>query len=65
MEINLEIEREGRGINREAPTPCKGLAREAQMGSAAVEKTEEELRKEIEELHRQQWEVHHPFIPHL
>ncbi|KAF8404195.1 hypothetical protein HHK36_009078 [Tetracentron sinense] len=27
------------------------------MGSAAVEKTEEELRKEIEELHRQQWEI--------
>ena len=28
------------------------------MGSsAAVDKTEEELRKEIEELHRQQWEV--------
>ncbi|XP_059653406.1 uncharacterized protein LOC132300388 [Cornus florida] len=27
------------------------------MGSAAVEKTEEELRKEIEELRRQQWEI--------
>ncbi|XP_034702235.1 pinin [Vitis riparia] len=27
------------------------------MGSAAVDKTEEELRKEIEELHRQQWEI--------
>ncbi|RWR90148.1 pinin-like protein [Cinnamomum micranthum f. kanehirae] len=27
------------------------------MASAAVEKTEEELRKEIEELHRQQWEI--------
>lgn len=27
------------------------------MANATVEKTEEELRKEIEELHRQQWEV--------
>ncbi|XP_058097217.1 uncharacterized protein LOC131242529 [Magnolia sinica] len=27
------------------------------MGSTAVEKTAEELRKEIEELHRQQWEI--------
>ncbi|KAL6964343.1 hypothetical protein U1Q18_035398 [Sarracenia purpurea var. burkii] len=27
------------------------------MGSAAVEKTEEELRKEIEELNRQRWEI--------
>lgn len=27
------------------------------MGIAVVEKTEEELRKEIEELHRQQWEI--------
>ncbi|KAK6916035.1 Pinin/SDK/MemA protein [Dillenia turbinata] len=27
------------------------------MANAAVEKTEEELRKEIEELHRQQWEI--------
>ncbi|KAL4580648.1 hypothetical protein LXL04_016848 [Taraxacum kok-saghyz] len=28
-----------------------------QMGTAQVEKTEQELRKEIEELHRQQWEI--------
>ncbi|XP_068641141.1 uncharacterized protein [Aristolochia californica] len=27
------------------------------MGTAAVEKTAEELRKEIDELHRQQWEI--------
>ncbi|KAD4179383.1 hypothetical protein R6Q59_022942 [Mikania micrantha] len=27
------------------------------MGTAQVEKTEQELRKEIEELHRQQWEI--------
>lgn len=27
------------------------------MGTTQVEKTEQELRKEIEELHRQQWEV--------
>lgn len=50
--------REGKYINKKPPTPSKGLAREEQMGSAAVDKTEEELRKEIEELHRQQWEVH-------
>ncbi|KAI3497474.1 hypothetical protein L1887_40105 [Cichorium endivia] len=31
--------------------------RQPQMGTAQVEKTEQELRKEIEELHRQQWEI--------
>ncbi|KAI3702073.1 hypothetical protein L6452_27719 [Arctium lappa] len=31
--------------------------RDRQMGTAQVEKTEQELRKEIEELHRQQWEI--------
>ncbi|KAK1430242.1 hypothetical protein QVD17_12843 [Tagetes erecta] len=29
----------------------------SQMGTTQVEKTEQELRKEIEELHRQQWEI--------
>ncbi|KVI01778.1 Pinin/SDK/MemA protein, partial [Cynara cardunculus var. scolymus] len=31
--------------------------RDGQMGTTQVEKTEQELRKEIEELHRQQWEI--------